>query len=229
MQLIYPRRCPVCDNIVVPFGKKVCTACYRKLRYIKQPVCMKCGKELRTTEKEYCGDCSRIRHVYKQGRAVFPYEIIAPSLYRFKYAGKREYAAFYGEQALRLLGEDIRIWDPQAIVPVPIHPKRWRKRGYNQATEFAKVLGRQMKIPVRSHLVQRVKNTVPMKILGPEERQNNLKKAFHIWRNDVKLERVLIVDDIYTTGSTMDAMAEELQRHGVSDIYFVTIAVGNGV
>ncbi|MCR5032716.1 MAG: ComF family protein [Lachnospiraceae bacterium] len=229
VQLVYPGRCPLCDDIVVPFGKTVCTECYRKIRYIRQPVCNRCGKELGSTEKMLCGDCTKRPHNFTKGRAVFPYDEIAPSLYRFKYAGRKEYARFYGEEAVRLLGDEILSWNVDAIIPVPIHISRWRKRGYNQAKEVAKVMGKKLGIPVLSGLVRRTKKTVPMKVLGLSERQNNLKKAFHIGRNDVRLKRVLIVDDIYTTGSTIDAMADKLRQHAVQDIYFVAIAIGSGV
>ncbi len=227
--VIYPGRCPVCDDVVMPWGGMVCSACYRKLSFIKQPVCLKCGKELRKEEKEYCGDCMRRNHVFTQGRAVFPYGEIAESLYRFKYAGRQEYAEFYAHQAVLLLGDVIRAWKVDAILPVPIHISRFRKRGYNQATLLAKGIGKTLGIPVKDHLIRRVKKTVPMKFLGASERQINLKKAFHIRRNDVELKRVLIVDDIYTTGSTMDALAGELRLHGVEDVFFVTVAIGEGV
>ena len=77
--------------------------------------------------------------------------------------------------------------------------------------------------------VKRVKNTVPMKRLNPAERQNNLKKAFFISSDVVKLKKVIVVDDVYTTGSTIDAVAEELRHHGVEQVYFITLCIGEGV
>ena len=111
-------------------------------------------------------------------------------------------------------------------MPVPVHAARKRERGYNQAEALAGEIGRRMGIPVDFRLIKRVKKTLPQKLLDDRERQNNLKRAFKIARNDVKLKRVVIIDDIYTTGSTIDACALELKRAGVEKVYFIAIAIG---
>ena len=85
------------------------------------------------------------------------------------------------------------------------------------------------KIPVINDLVIRGKNTLPMKELDGSERQNNLKKAFLLGRNDVKLSTVIIIDDIYTTGSTIDAVALVCKEAGIKNIYFLTISIGSGL
>ena len=227
--LLYPRRCPVCDRAVAPFGSLVCEACKGKLIYIKAPYCMKCGKELEDEETEYCGDCMRHRHLFDSGRAVFAYKSMSDSIYRFKYKGRQEYAAYYAECIAGRLEEWIMRRKPDALVPVPIHASKRHIRGYNQAELLAKELGRLLHIPVESNLIKRMQKTSPMKDLSVSERQNNLKRAFKICRNDVKLNTIIIIDDIYTTGSTIDAMSYELHRAGVRYIYFVTLAIGKGI
>ena len=84
-------------------------------------------------------------------------------------------------------------------------------------------------IPLLNDLVIRQKSTKPMKLLSREQRQNNLKKAFILKGNDVKLDTIILVDDIYTTGTTLDCIASECQKAGIRNIYSVTIAVGNGI
>lgn len=190
---------------------------------------MKCGKELEEEESEYCGDCARHKHLFDRGRALFAYQSMADSIYRFKYKGRQEYAAFYAACIARQLGDWIRHCEAQALVPVPIHSAKRRARGYNQAETMARELGRITGIPVETDLVKRVRRTAPMKDLSVYERQNNLKRAFKICRNDVKLSTIIIIDDIYTTGSTIDAMSYELRRAGVKRIYFVALAIGRGV
>lgn len=227
--LLYPRRCPVCDGAVMPFGSLVCETCKKKPVYIKEPCCMKCGKELADEETEYCGDCIRHRHLFDRGRALFTYKSMSDSIYRFKYKGRREYAAYYAECMAHDLGEWIVRCKPDALVPVPIHSSKQHTRGYNQAEVLARELGRILRIPVENSLIKRVRKTSPMKDLSASERQNNLKKAFKICRNDVKLNTVIIVDDIYTTGSTIDAMSYELRKVGIKRIYFVTLAIGKGL
>lgn len=233
VQLLFPRRCPVCDGIVTPFGEKICLGCMKKLRYIAPPRCLRCGKRLEDAGAEYCRDCGRKTHYFVRGRALYEYESVAASIYRFKYGGRREYADFFGEELAECLGDFLREVRPDALIPVPVHKSRLRKRGFNQSELLAKALGRRAGIPVRTDCIRRVKKTVPLKLLNPEERQNNLKKAFHIAGNDVKLRempaRVMIVDDIYTTGSTIDEMARVLLEAGVREVYFVTLACGRGI
>ena len=129
----------------------------------------------------------------------------------------------------KYLGDFIRSVSPDVLVPVPLHKKKLSKRGYNQAACLARALGKNMQLPVDEKLVKRVRNTAPMKRLNPAERQNNLKKAFKIVRNDVKLNTIVIIDDIYTTGTTLDEIAALLKEHGVSKVYCVTLACGSGV
>ena len=124
------------------------------------------------------------------------------------------------------LGDCIRSWHAQALIPIPLYPKKERRRGYNQAALLAKALGTELGIPVYESLVKRIRNTTPLKQLNPEERLNNLKKAFILMENGVKLNRVIIIDDIYTTGSTIDAVAHTLLGQGIQEVYFVTLAIG---
>lgn len=229
LDLIYPRRCPVCDKAVKPFGSLICEECEKKIKYVKAPYCQKCGKELKDKRAFYCHDCAHKEHKYDRGMALFQYASVADSLYRFKYRGRAEYAAYYAERMAYVLGEKILSLHPDALVPVPIHSSKKRIRGYNQAEALANELGGILDVPVNVKLIKRVRKTAPMKDLSIEERQNNLKRAFKICHNDVKLSTIVIIDDIYTTGSTIDAMAQELRLAGVENIYFATLAIGNGI
>lgn len=225
LDMVFPPRCPVCDK-PAPLPALICPACREKPVPVKAPRCLKCGKHIGDEREEYCKGCRLTVHVFKQGRSLFLYSSVAGSLYRFKYAGRQEYARFYAEEIVKKLGGTIRAWKPDALVPVPIHPARRRERGYNQAEVLAKEIGKRTGIPVASGLIRRVKKTLPQKLLDDAGRQNNLKRAFKIDGNDVKLKRVIVIDDIYTTGSTVDACAAELKRAGVEEIYFITAAIG---
>ena len=228
-QLLFPTRCPVCDRIVKPFGEKICLECLPKLRVVTPPWCMKCGKKIRD-DGAFCSDCRQKQHMFDRSRTLYEYAAAAPSIYRFKYKGRQEYAEFFGEEMGKYLGDFIRSVSPDVLVPVPLHKKKLSKRGYNQAACLARALGKNMQLPVDEKLVKRVRNTAPMKRLNPAERQNNLKKAFNIGRNDVKLyDRIILVDDIYTTGTTLDEIAALLKSHGVSEVYCVTLACGAGL
>lgn len=229
LDLIYPRRCPVCDKAVKPFGSLICDECVEKIKYVKAPRCNKCGKELKDKRAVFCHDCTRKEHSYDRGMALFEYPSVAESVYRFKYCNRQEYAAYYGERMAAVLGDRISGLNPDALVPVPIHDSKKKVRGYNQAELIANELGKRLDIPVESELIKRIRRTVPMKDLSATERQNNLKRAFKICSNDVKLNTIIIVDDIYTTGSTIDAMAQEMRKAGIKNIYFAALAIGNGI
>lgn len=229
LDFIYPRRCPVCDNAVKPFGDLICEDCRARIIYNKAPFCQKCGRSLKDERAVFCHDCGRQEHKYDRGMALFSYPSVADSIYRFKYKGRQEYAAFYGERMACILGQRIREIKPDALIPVPIHCSKKKIRGYNQAEVLAEELGRQLNIPIKKDFIKRIRKTAPMKDLSVQERQNNLKKAFKICHNDVKLDTIIIIDDIYTTGSTIDAMAEELRRAGVKHIYFAALAIGKGM
>lgn len=98
LDLVFPRRCVVCDEITDRTGKALCSKCQGKILYIKEPCCMKCGKQLKGGEQEYCGDCRKKKHNYIQGTSLYDYGSMSDSLFRFKYAGRMEYADFYGRE-----------------------------------------------------------------------------------------------------------------------------------
>ena len=116
-------------------------------------------------------------------------------------------------------------WKIDIIMPIPLHPRRLEKRGYNQAGVLAEALGKKLGIPVDEKNLKRRKNTKPQKELNHRERQKNMKNAF-IVRKKLKEENILLVDDIYTTGSTIEEAAKELKKAGAQNIFFLTIAIG---
>ena len=225
-ELLFPRRCPVCGKIARPFGELCCDCCKKQLVYIGENYCLKCGKGLSDEEQAYCSDCEKHPKAFARGRSLYRYDSIAGGVFGLKYSGREEYADFFGEEICRGLGDFLKKTKAEALIPVPLHPKRQRERGYNQATLLAKAVEKHCNIPCREDIVARIKYTVPQKKLNYTERQNNLKKAFILLKNDVKLERVIIVDDIYTTGSTVDALAKVLLAGGVKEVYVLTLASG---
>jgi len=227
VDLFFPPRCTICDD-VINGTNGICNACKEKVRLLQGSVCMVCGKKL-NEDTVYCYDCSRKKHEFIRNFAVFEYPVIKESLYRFKYKGRAEYAAYYAKSAFLLHGEKLMQLHADAIIPVPLHISRYRKRGYNQAEEFAKKLSEYIHVPVQQQKLKRIKATKALKTMDVSGRQNNLKKAFLFMQNDVKLKTIIVVDDIYTTGSTLDEIARTCKEAGVKDIYTLTIAVGNGL
>ena len=225
--LFFPKRCTICDK-VISGDAGICKQCKKKIHPLQGAVCMKCGKNL-GDDRLYCYDCSRREHIFERNYAVFAYPVIRESLYRFKYGGRAEYASYYAKEAYKLHGMCLGQLQADAVVPVPLHKSRFRRRGYNQAEELARELSKLINVPVYDGYIGRIKATKPLKTLDVRERQNNLKKAFLIMQNDVKLKTIIVVDDIYTTGATLDAVAEVCKAAGVEQVYSLTVAVGNGL
>ena len=230
LDLIYPRRCAVCDN-ALPFGKKyICPKCAAKLIRVREPRCAKCGRPLDSQGTEYCRACLSTRHEFTYGFSLFMYnDAMRESIFRFKYGGRQEYAEFYARAIAKYLRAEILSFRASAIIPVPLHRRRMEERGYNQAELVAEKLGKLLNIPVKSDIVTRIRNTIPQKKLNSSERWKNLKKAFIISRNVVELERVIIFDDIYTTGSTIDSLSLSLKKAGVKDVFFITLSTGTPI
>lgn len=231
VDLLYPRRCPVCQGIVDNKDKHalVCISCKEKLPYVQQPDCMKCGKELENPEQEYCSDCIRIPKNFERGYPIFNY--VAPikaGVGSFKYRNRREYADFYVEEMWKAYGETWTSLALDGILPVPIHRRKRRVRGYNQAELLARGLSRKLQVPSYEKLLIRQVNTLPQKELNDKERLNNLKRAFFFRGNDVKLRKVLLVDDIYTSGATIEACTNALLQGGVRRVYYTSICIGKG-
>jgi len=227
--LLYPRRCPVCHEIVEEKGEVACGICRTRLPYIREPFCLQCGKPLLMEEQEYCSDCTRKTHAFYKGRAAFAYdEIMRRSIARFKYAGRREYADFYAEEILRKYAREMLHWKCEVLVPIPLHSSRRRNRGFNQAELLAEKISKRSGIPVDRTLLYRHKKTHVQKELDDRERLTNLKNAFSVRKGKIPYKNIILVDDIYTTGSTMDAAAKILKENGIQTVYFLCICVGRG-
>lgn len=239
LQILFPPRCAVCDEILeaecICAGKMIHPACEAKLYPVGANVCFCCGRPLASEEREYCYNCIKrfrgTKPVYcRQGKAVYIYRgEIRKSVYRFKYSNRREYAGFYAQQAAETYADWIHRIGVDAIVPVPMYKPKMRRRGYNQAEIFGAGLAEICGLPLVKNGVRRIKNTRPQKYLSDEERKNNLKKAFQAADFIVKYKKILIVDDIYTTGSTVEAVAGELRRCGVEEVFFLALCTGEGI
>ena len=232
-ELFYPSRCMVCNELLSSREKKygLCAVCRPLVSVIKEPFCMKCGKKLSDDTLEYCEDCeeSGQRRFFSAGRGVYLYDgVMREIMYRFKYKNKRYYAGYFARQAKSLYRRWIDEIRPDLILPVPMYRGKMKKRGYDQAQCFAKALSGVFDIPEGKDILSRNRSTLPQKGLSGAARRLNLKNAFHIRGNLIQSKRVLLVDDIYTTGSTVDAAAEALVTAGAADVCCMYICVGSG-
>lgn len=224
--MLYPQTCCFCGKVS---RNPICKECEEKVTYIQEPICKKCGKPIRYEEKEYCGDCADADLHYEQGRSIWLHSgNVRWSIYQFKYHNRRIYGRFYAQELFRLYADWIQKWKIDVIIPIPLHHRRQRKRGYNQAELVARHLGKLTHIRVDTKSVIRVHHTKPQKELSQKERQKNLKTAFRVTKRWKTGQNVLLIDDIYTTGSTINSVAKVLKEKGAHKVFFLTISIGQG-
>lgn len=232
MNIFYPRRCPICGGIVLPIGELICNGCQKKLPIIQEPRCKKCSKPIENEERELCYDCSKRVFHYQYGYALWVYnETLQKSMVAFKYKNKAEYATYYIRELMKYYRKPIQIMKVDVIVPVPIHKKRLKQRGYNQAALLAKGIGEALELPVEEQLLVRRKNTIAQKRLNDQERFQNLSHAFCVnaeVAKEYRFKKVLLVDDIYTTGSTIETCTNAMLNAGIKEVFFVSLCIGKG-
>ena len=238
ISILFPHRCPLCDGVLplyprykAPLPEKdkadVWThpSCYARLRGVSEPFCLCCGIPL-AREKALCRRCEAGGFTFKQNLPLWPYDdIVRESLSRFKYHGRQQYAVYYARAWYSQYRDYLSFIRPDALIPVPIHAGRLRTRGYNQAALLAAELEKLSGIPLRDDLLLRVKHTGAQKELGAEARLANMQNAFRLKKKAEGLKRVLLIDDIFTTGSTLESISRLLAGAGVAEIYTASVAI----
>lgn len=187
--------------------------------------CRKCGRELGyEDEKKICTDCQGRDHHYDRAMACIIYEGKGKELiHRYKFQGEQELAVYF---ARLMVGRIVEQGDPvNEITYVPLHEEREKQRGYNQSQLLAEAIGQELKIPVQNRL-HRKRQTRHQYDLHHGERIANVRDAFEAEENLGFLGHILLIDDIYTTGSTVDQCAKALKEKGVKEVTVLTIANG---
>lgn len=226
MDILYPRVCPFCGRIV---KSGTCDDCRDRVEYVQEPKCKRCGKPIESMEAEYCYDCQKGRHFFEEGQSLYVHKSpVSEAVYAMKYQNKRVYALSFGEELAKKYGDFLYKRGVDIIVPIPLSSDKRRKRGFNQAEILAKELSNQTGIPLETGILKRKKSTVAQKKLSKKERQRNMVGAFIARRDFLHGEGVVLVDDIYTTGSTIDEAARMLKKGGAGKVYFLTISIGQG-
>lgn len=220
LDLIYPPKCILCEKLLVPFeGHTICETCAPYFRPITGNLC-NCGRPF-LPNCEFCQT-----HLFEKNIGVYAYEGMAQELiYRFKFR-KKPYIA-KGMAKLMLSGIDasyIRWAD--VILAVPIHKKRHRSRGFNQADLLARAIARELELDSPRPLILRKKYTQPLSAFTPTGRRNVLKSAFVFNKKfDITGKKILIIDDIFTTGATLNALTKVLFENGASRVRCLTFSV----
>lgn len=229
LKILYPPRCAGCDKILEEMEIKsgFCKACRAIIKPTTGATCMKCGKILSNDAVQFCPDCVSKTRGFRQAKAIFEYSgPIKDAMYRFKYSNRRTMADDFANTALDYHGRWIKQVKPKLIVPVPMFKNKQRKRGYNQAELFARALSKNTGIPVDSDLIIRNRNTTALKLLDPIERRQTLRQAFRGTKRFRHKADILLVDDIFTTGATVDEVIKTLRQAGAGEVYCLFICTG---
>lgn len=213
----------------MPKGAFLHPACERRLSFLSGPVCMKCGGPIASEEAEYCEKCAVSDRGWDMGRSAYPYQGTAGSIIRtIKNEGTEEFVRFFAAQLHISQKSYLYRTGAECIVPVPLHPEKLRRRGFNQAELLAEALSRETGIPVRL-LLNKEKKTKEQKHLTKTQRQTNVKDVYRVDETVLGRElpqTVLLLDDIITTGSTLTACARVLKKAGIKKVYFLTVCAG---
>ena len=194
----------------------LCPACTADLPQLPAALCPQCGEE--TTLGERCGACLKDPPAFARTIALFRYEFPVDRLIQaLKYGHQLALATWLGHR----LGDRLVAEDYDLLLPLPLHPSRLRTRGFNQSLEIARVTSKTLAIPMNPAILTRIRATPPQAELPLKERGRNVRGAFECAR-DLAGKRILIVDDVMTTGSTLREAARILKLHGAGQI---TVAV----
>ncbi len=227
--IFFPSFCEFCSSLLeFPQERVICRSCWESIKPSSSFYCLCCGRFFEGLgEPHLCQNCLDIRPPFSYHRSCGKYtgklkDIILLYKYRhFQVLGK-DLAHF----VYRNLGRREEIWwEVEAILPVPLHPKRKKQRGFNQAQIIAKELARLKGIEFVSGRLVKIKNVPPQTSLVVKERKKNVSGAFGILRGeDIKGKVVLLVDDVYTTGSTIRECCSVLRDAGVTEVKALTVA-----
>jgi ComF family protein len=236
VDLLFPPHCIACQR----FGAWLCTDCAKEIEIIRPPICSRCGLPLegkalvsRGSQRKTATSCSLCRPDRSQMECIlacaFHSGPLRTAIHQLKYEDLRALAAPLGQ----LMADGWAALSPdqdgvEAIVPVPLHATRQRQRGYNQAALLARALGPHLHLPVVQDSLVRVKATIPQVGLDAHARWSNVQDAFQCVDRKLAGRRVLLVDDVFTTGSTLEAAAAALREGGASSVWAYTLARAKG-
>lgn len=226
--VVFPPRCISCDKALdSDKDNHFCQSCYSQLNFIRPPVCPKCGLPFPDDQQDHlCGGCLEDEPPFSAARAVGRYEkSLLNSIHRFKYREDLGTGRELGSLMAKFAFHSFNIQDFSLIVPVPLHINRLRERGFNQSLILARALSKKFRLPVDFDSLKRRMPTASQVSLGRAARKMNVKGAFHLAdAAAVKDEKIILIDDVFTTGSTVRECASVLMEGQAKEVAVITLA-----
>jgi ComF family protein len=225
--LIYPPTCAGCARALIS-DKPFCPDCFSTLDLISEPYCPLCGipYSAEATTNHLCSDCFESVHRFDRARAAGLYQgLLREVIHRFKYGGQTFLVWPLARMLIDPARELTRLHGIDRVVPVPLHYNRLRQRGFNQSSLLAKRLGSLLKISVDYSSLKRTRWTDPQIGLSRNQRAVNVKGAFSLKTPEkIKGKGVLLVDDVFTTGETVNQCVRMLKDGGAREVVVLTVA-----
>jgi ComF family protein len=228
LDVILPPICHICHEFIPNSGTlHICPTCRERLPLVLSPLCPICGIPFIGVGNDHrCGACLTDPPHYDTARAPFLYEgAIRELIHSFKYNRNtplRRPLVLLTQEGMDEFLRDLKL---DVILPVPLHRSRLRQRGFNQAVLLGRVLSRHFSLPLLPDTLVRIRQTSPQIELSASERRQNVKGAFAVKKTElVAGKRILLLDDVMTTGSTMDECAKELKKAGAALVVALTVA-----
>ncbi len=227
--LFYPSYCELCRAFLEEAQEKViCRRCREKIRRSAAPFCPCCGRFFESeVEPHLCGACLEKQPVLAKHRSFARYEgLVKDVILLFKYRGFKTLGKWLGDLLAESLENEEDLWEGvEAVVPVPLHPKKERKRGFNQSQVLARRLAKHRALNLLERRLIKVRNIPAQTSLEAGEREKNVQGAFRVRKaKDLQGKIILLVDDVYTTGSTLRECGLVLKKAGAREVRAVTIA-----
>ena len=231
LSFFYPEVCQLCgEQKAVPSEGYVCSACWAGVRFITEPFCERCGLpyEGEITSTFQCANCSEMTLHFSFARsAVAANGVVLDVIHRYKYLRALWFEPFLADLLIRQAKPALARENWDWIVPVPLHPLKKREREFNQAERLGARLSEATNIPMHTKFLQRIESTRTQTLLTRSERMANVRTAFRLKTSDsLKGKRIVLIDDVLTTGATTSACAKILKKAGVADICVWTVARG---
>ena len=227
--ILFPPICVVCEKILEEdLHFSFCRACFSEIRFIGSPLCPRCGLPYfaETQSDHPCGDCLSRKQHFTAVRSLGIYETsLLKAIQRFKYQGSLHAGESLGSLMAAFSYYAFDITEHDVVMPVPLHLQRLRERGFNQSLLLARTVARKFSGELDFMALRRTVSTAPQTGLKKEDRAANVRGAFELGdRHRVKGRKVLLIDDVYTTGSTVRECARILMSGGARSVGVLTLA-----
>lgn len=234
LNFVFPLDCKICEKpIRESKGYSICEDCFKTIELIERPYCVKCGKPLIPTDffkqnrEILCLDCKRKKYSFEFSRSTGVYDkVLKKCIHLFKYYGERKLAKPLGKLMVDSLVKNNEFKKKiDLIIPVPLHRNDLKKRGFNQSVLLGKVTGDYFSIPVRENVLVKKRSTPFQVNLSKKERKINILGAFSVEKpEEIKGKNILILDDVFTTGATVEECTKELMKARAKNIFVLTLA-----